>query len=90
MRKHIGLLFVLMSIGGVALLLLGFGLGIGILDLVGFVFLLLGALAGLVSNAVRTGEQDANSWTYIPDEGLQSPTKDKSQLPMGGYTSGQR
>jgi hypothetical protein len=90
MRKHIGLLFVFMSIGGVALLLLGFSFGIGILDLVGFVLLLVGALAGLVSNALRTDEQDPNSWTYIPDEGLQPPTKDKSQLPIGGYTSGQR
>jgi hypothetical protein len=90
MRKHIGLLFVLLGVSGVALLLLGFSIGIGILDLIGFVLLLLGALAGLVSNALRTDEQDPTSWTYRPNEGLQNPTGDKSQLPIGGYTSGQR
>jgi hypothetical protein len=90
MRKHIGLLFVLMGAGGVLSLLLGFTIGIGILNLIGFVLLLLSALAGLINNALRTDEQDPNSWTYIPDAGLQPPTKDKSQLPFGGYSSGQR
>jgi hypothetical protein len=90
MRKYIGLLFVLMSVGGVALFLLSFSFGVGILAPIGFVLLLLGALAGLIGNALRTDEQDPKSWTYRPDEGLQPPTKDKSQLPIGGYTSGQR
>ena len=90
MRKYIGLLFVVMGAGGVALLLLGFTIGIGILIMIGFVLLLLSAIAGLISNALRTDERDSDSWTYIADEGLQPPTKDKLQLPFGGYTSGQR
>ena len=79
-----------MGAGGVTSLLLGFTIGIGILNLIGIVLLLLSALAGLISNTLRTDEQDPGSWTYRPDEGLQPPTKDKSQLPLGGYTSGQR
>lgn len=90
MRKFIGLLFVVMGAGCVASFLLGFTIGIGILNVIGFVFLLLSAIAGLISNALRTDERDLDSWTYIPDEGLEPPTKDKSQLPIGGYTSGQR
>jgi len=39
MRKYIGLLFVVMGAGGVALLLLGFTIGIGILIMIGFVLL---------------------------------------------------
>jgi len=90
MRKYIGLLFVVIGACGVASLLLGFTIGIGILIVIGFVLLLLSAIAGLISNALKSDERDPNSWTYIPDEGLQPPTKDKAQLPLGGYTSGQR
>jgi TM2 domain-containing membrane protein YozV len=90
MRKHLGLLFVLMGISGVASLLLGFTIGIRIFVVIGFVFLLLSALAGLVSNALSTDMQDPTSWTYKPKEGLQLPTEDKSQLSMGGYTPGPR
>jgi hypothetical protein len=90
MKKYIGLLFVLTGVGGVVSLVLGFAIGIGILNVIGIVLLLLSALAGLISNVLRTDDQDPGSWTYIPDEGLQPPTKDKSVLPLGGYTSGQR
>jgi len=90
MKKLIGILFVLTGTGGVASLLIGFTIGIGILNAIGFVLLLLSAIVGLISNALRTDEQDTTSWKYIPEEGLQPPTKDKSQLPLGGYTSGQR
>ena len=90
MKKYIGLSFVFLGVGGVAFLLLGFGMSIGILWVIGFVLLLLSALAGLISNALRTDGQDPTSWTYRPEEGSQHPTKDKAQLPLGGYTSGPR
>jgi hypothetical protein len=90
MRKHIGLLFIILGAGGVVSILLGFAIGIGILNVIGIVLLLLSALAGLISNALSTDDQDPGSWTYMPEEGLKLPTKDKAQLPLGGYTSGQR
>jgi hypothetical protein len=65
-------------------------MGIGILGVIGFVLMSLSAIAGLISNALRTDEQEPTSWTYRPKEGLQHPTKDKAQLPLGGYTSGPR
>jgi hypothetical protein len=90
MRKHIGLLFVILGVSGVISLVLGFAIGIGLLDVIGIVLLFLSALAGLISNALSTDDHDPGSWTYMPEEGLKPPTKDKSQLPLGGYTSGQR
>lgn len=90
MRKLIGLLFVLTGAGGLALFLLGFTIGIGILNVIGFALLFLCALFGLISNALITNDHDLNSWTYKPEEGLKPPTKDKSQLPLGGYTPGSR
>ena len=90
MKKRIGLLFVFLCVGSVASLLLGFTMSIGMLGVIGFVLMLLSTLAGLISNALRTDEQEPTSWTYRPEEGLQNPTKDKAQLPLGGYTSGPR
>ena len=90
MKKYIGLLFVILGVSGVISLVLGFAIGIGILNVIGIVLLLLGALSGLISNALSTDDHDPGSWTYMPEERLKLPTKDKAQLPLGGYTSGQR
>ena len=90
MKKRIGLMFVFLCVGGVASLILGFTMSIGILGVIGFVLMSLSAIAGLISNALRTDEQEPTSWTNRPEEGLQHPTKDKAQLPLGGYTSGPR
>ncbi|GEM_PF-5224879 len=43
-------------------------------------------MALVFSNALSTDDHDSGSWTYMPEEGLKLPTKDKAQLPLGGYT----
>lgn len=90
MRKRIGLVSALLGAGGIALFFLGLTIGIGPFGVTGAVLMLVSIATGLVSAAVRseTDVQDPTSWTYRPEEGLQPPTADKSQLPPGGYSSG--
>jgi hypothetical protein len=92
MRKYIGLVSALVGAVSIVLFFLDWTIGIGSLGVAGFVLILLSVVTGLVSSAVRaeTDVQDSTSWTYRPVEGLQQPTADKSQLPLGGYSSGQR
>jgi|SRR6266487_1608714 len=65
--SSIGILFVLTGTGGVASLLIGFTIGIGILNAIGFVLLSLSAIAGLISNALYV----------VPPPMLQSHTADE-------------
>jgi hypothetical protein len=89
MKKHIGLLSVLLGVGGIGMLLLSSVLGSSIVAIVGMVMLPIGIVGGLVSNAIEE-TNDATSWSTRSDDGLQKPTTDKGQLPLGGYTHGPR
>jgi hypothetical protein len=64
-------------------------LGLGIVTMIGIVMVIVGIVGGLVSTAIEE-DRDSTSWDARSDDGLQKPTMDKGQLPLGGYTSGHK
>ena len=84
-----GLLSALLGVGGIGMLLLSGTLGLGIVTMIGLVMVTVGIVGGLVSTAIEEN-RDSTSWTTRPDDGLQKPTMDKGQLPLGGYTPGHK
>jgi hypothetical protein len=89
MKRKIGLLSVLLGIVGFGMLFLSGALGLGFVTIIGLVMIAAGIAGGLMSAAIEEG-RDSTSWTTKPDEESKMPTKDKGQLPLGGYTSGHR
>ncbi|GAC1353771.1 MAG: hypothetical protein NVSMB38_30120 [Ktedonobacteraceae bacterium] len=80
---------ILVGVSGVAMLLLSGSLHLGVLTIIGLIMVALGVIGGFVSSAIESAN-DTTAWGMRPEDGLQKPTADKGQLPLGGYTSGHR
>lgn len=89
MKKHMGLLSALLVVVGFGMLFLSGILGARIGTMIGMVLLIIGIVGALVSNAIAK-DRDTTSWSTRSEDGLQKPTTDKGQLPLGGYTSGRK
>ena len=83
MKKYLGVLSIFLGIGGIGMLFLAGMLKLNIIVTIGFVMIIVGIAGALVSNAIEESH-DITSWNT---KGLQKPTADKGQLPLGGYTS---
>ncbi len=89
MKKVLGPLSILLAVCGIGLLFLSGALHLSVLTISGLVLVVLGIIGGLASNAIEN-TTDITLWSTRPEEGLQKPTTDKGQLPLGGYTHGPR